>query len=111
MVAIHISDTQFGIAYRPQDNIPIKIHGLQVSNALHLYFHIKSYLMGETMKSMNYMMLLLTCFLLQACSPDNSPKPKLFEEQRSALDKAKAVDGTVQQQTQQLQQSVDKQTQ
>jgi outer membrane biogenesis lipoprotein LolB len=63
------------------------------------------------MKPMNSMMLILVSLLLSACSPDNSPKPKLFEEQRRALDKAKAVDSTVQQQTQQLQQNVDKQTQ
>ncbi len=63
------------------------------------------------MKPMNSMILVLVSLLLAACSPDNSPKPKLFEEQRSALDKAKAVDNTVQQQTQQLQQNVDKQTQ
>lgn len=60
---------------------------------------------------MKYMLLILVSLLLPACSPDNTPKPKLFEEQRSALDKAKAVDSTVQQQTQQLQQNVDKQTQ
>lgn len=63
------------------------------------------------MKPMNCMMLILASLLLPACSPDNSPKPKLFEEQRNALDKAKAVDSAVQQQTQQLQQNVDKQTQ
>lgn len=63
------------------------------------------------MKPMKYMLLILVSLLLPACSPDNTPKPKLFEEQRSALDKAKAVDSTVQQQTQQLQQNVDKQTQ
>ena len=63
------------------------------------------------MKPTKYMLLILASLLLPACSPDNSPKPKLFEEQRSALDKAKAVDSTVQQQTQQLQQNVDKQSQ
>lgn len=63
------------------------------------------------MKPMKYMLLILVSLLLPACSPDNTPKPKLFEEQRSALDKAKTVDSTVQQQTQQLQQNVDKQTQ
>lgn len=63
------------------------------------------------MKPTKLLLLILVSLLLPACSPDNSPKPKLFEEQRSALDKAKAVDSTVQQQTQQLQQNVDKQSQ
>jgi hypothetical protein len=45
------------------------------------------------------------------CSPDNSPKTKLFQEERTALEKAKAVESTLQQQSQQLQQNVEKQTQ
>jgi hypothetical protein len=48
---------------------------------------------------------------LLACSPDNTPPAKLFEEQRSALDKAKAVEETVQQQNQNMQQNLEKQTQ
>jgi len=63
------------------------------------------------MKPTKCVLLILVSLLLPACSPDNSPKPKLFEEQRSALDKAKAVDSKVQEQTRQLQQSVEKQTQ
>jgi ABC-type enterochelin transport system substrate-binding protein len=63
------------------------------------------------MKPVNFIFLIFTSLLLLACSPDNTPKTKLFEEQRNALDKAKAVDSTVQQQTQQLQQSEEKQTQ
>lgn len=63
------------------------------------------------MKPVNFIFLIFTSLLLLACSPDNTPKTKLFEEQRTALDKAKAVDSTVQQQTQQLQQSEEKQTQ
>lgn len=63
------------------------------------------------MKPTHYMLFILTGLMLIACSPDNTPKTKLFEEQRNALDKAKEVDKTVQQQTQQLQQNVDKQSQ
>ncbi len=63
------------------------------------------------MKPHIYLLFILTSLLLPACSPDNTPKTKLFEEQRNALDKAKAVDSTVQQQTQQLQQNEEKQTQ
>ena len=63
------------------------------------------------MKSLNYLIILLTSLVLAGCSPDSSAKTKLFEEQRSALDKAKEVDSKIQQQTQQLQQSVDKQSQ
>ena len=58
-----------------------------------------------------YLLISLAALILMACGPDNSPKPKLFEDQRNTLDKAKAVDSTLQQQTQQQQQSVDKQTQ
>lgn len=63
------------------------------------------------MKPTKCVLFILVSLLLPACSPDNSPKPKLFEEQRSALDKAKTVDSKVQEQTLQLQQSVEKQTQ
>lgn len=63
------------------------------------------------MKPLNYLSIVLTSLLLMACGPDNTPKPKLFEEQRNALDKAKAVEQTVQQQTKETQQSVEKQTQ
>jgi outer membrane lipoprotein-sorting protein len=57
------------------------------------------------------LLLTLSCLLLLACSPDNTPPAKLFEEQRSALDKAKAVEETVQQQNQNMQQNLEKQTQ
>jgi len=63
------------------------------------------------MKSLAYLILIPTSLFLLACSPDNSAKTKLFEEQRAAQEKAKAVDSMVQQQTQQLQQSVEKQSQ
>lgn len=63
------------------------------------------------MKSPNYLFMILTSLILLGCSPDNNPKTKLFEEERSALEKAKAVENTIQQQTQQLQQNTEKQTQ
>ena len=56
-------------------------------------------------------MILFASMTLLACGPDNSPKTKLFEEQRAALEKAKGVENTVQQQTQEAQQNVEKQTQ
>lgn len=62
------------------------------------------------MKSLNYLIIVLTSFILLACGPDNSAKAKLFEEQRSALEKAKGVEKTVQQQTQQLQQNLEQQS-
>lgn len=55
--------------------------------------------------------MIITSLAMLACSPDNTPKTKLFEEERNALEKAKAVESAVQQQTQQLQQNVDKQSQ
>ena len=61
------------------------------------------------MKTTNTTALIFTCLAMIACSPDTTPKTKLFEEERSALEKAKAVESTVQQQTQQLQQNVEQQ--
>jgi hypothetical protein len=63
------------------------------------------------MKSPNYLCVLLTSLLIAACSPDNSAQTRLFEQQRSALDKAKDVANTVQQQSQEARQNVEKQTQ
>jgi hypothetical protein len=63
------------------------------------------------MKSINYLLIVLTSLLLLACSPDNSAKTKLFEEQRNALEKAKGVENTVQQQMQETRQNEEKQTQ
>lgn len=63
------------------------------------------------MKLSNFLAITLACLTLFGCGPDKSPAPKLFEEQRNALDKAKAVEATVQQQTQDLQHNVEKQTQ
>jgi ABC-type enterochelin transport system substrate-binding protein len=63
------------------------------------------------MKPYNLLLLILTSLLLLACGPDNSAKTRLFEEQRSALDKAKGVENTVQQQMQETRQNEEKQTQ
>ena len=63
------------------------------------------------MKSLAYLILLPTSLFLLACSPDNSANTRLFEEQRAALEKAKGVESSVQQQTQTMQQNVEKQTQ
>lgn len=63
------------------------------------------------MKPQHYLTIVLTSLLLLACSPDNGSKTKLFEEQRNALEKAKGVENTVQQQAQEVQQNIEKQTQ
>jgi hypothetical protein len=63
------------------------------------------------MKILNYLAITLISIMITGCGPDKSPAPKLFEEQRNALDKAKTVETTVQQQNQDLQQNVEKQTQ
>ena len=68
-------------------------------------------MMEESMKTLNLLPIVLSSFILLGCSPDNSSKTKLFEEQRNALDKAKAVDSTVQKQIQEAQQNEAKQTQ
>ena len=50
--------------------------------------------------------------LLMACHREQAPSPpKLFETQHEALDKAKAMKNTVQQQTEQQRQDVDQSTQ
>jgi hypothetical protein len=63
------------------------------------------------MKPVNFLILLLASLVFVACSPDNSSKTKLFEDQRIALDKAKGAASSVQQQTQEMQQNMEKQTQ
>lgn len=63
------------------------------------------------MKKCHYLIILFTGFILLGCDPDNSTKTKLFEEERSALEKAKAVESTIQQQTRQTQENADQQTQ
>lgn len=56
---------------------------------------------------------LCVLLLLIACSPNDSttPAPKLFKEQRDVLDKAKAVDGVVQQQGEEQRKAAEKQSQ
>ena len=56
---------------------------------------------------------LCTLLLLSACSPSNSektPPPKLFAEQRDALDKAKIVVPAEQKHNDEQQKAVDEQT-
>lgn len=62
------------------------------------------------MKTFNAVALIFSGLILLACSPDNSSKTKLFEDQRNVLDKAKEVDNVVQKQTQQLQQNLEQQS-
>lgn len=62
------------------------------------------------MKSPTYLIILLTSSLLLACNHDDGSKAKLFEEQRTALEKAKAVENIVQKQAQDLKQNADKQS-
>lgn len=63
------------------------------------------------MKYFNYFLVLSTSLLLIACGPDKTPAPKLFEQERSTLDKAKEIDGKVQQQAEDLKKNMEKQTQ
>ena len=58
--------------------------------------------------------LLCLLVLVGACSPDkneDAPRPKLFEEQRNALDQAKAVNAEQQKQEEAQKKAVDQQTQ
>lgn len=63
------------------------------------------------MNTIKTLLVILSSMFLLACGPDKTPPPKLFEDQRNALDKAKAIEDTVQQQNQNMQQSLEKQTQ
>ena len=57
---------------------------------------------------------LCALLLLGACSPnkeEKTPPPKLFEEQRDALDKAKTVNPAQQQQDEEQRKAIEKQTQ
>lgn len=63
------------------------------------------------MKAINITLALLFSLMTLACTPDNSSKTKLFEDQRNALDKAKGVENTVQQQLLDTQKNAEKQTQ
>lgn len=57
--------------------------------------------------------ILCALSLLSACNPNNGEKtpPKIFEEQRDALDKAKAVDGAQQNQDGEQRKAIEQQTQ
>jgi uncharacterized protein YcfL len=75
--------------------------------------NIAHQLLGERhkMKPKNYLFIVLASFILIACSPEKDTQTKLFEEQRNALDKAKAVESVVRQQTEEMQKNMEKQTQ
>ena len=73
--------------------------------------NISEFNIGIQMKTINTLALIVSTITLLACGPDNKPQPKLLEAERNTLDKAKAMDKKIQQQTQEQQQSVDKQTQ
>lgn len=55
--------------------------------------------------------LLCALLLLAACSPSDNepPPPKLFESQRNALDKAKAVDAELQKQEEERRKAMEQQ--
>jgi len=63
---------------------------------------------------MTYRTAILLCalLLLGACGKsDNQPAPKLFQDQRNALDKAKAVDPAMQKQNEEQRKEIEKQEQ
>jgi len=57
--------------------------------------------------------LICAIFLFSACGPNENPPPapKLFEEQRDALDKAKAVDAEQQKLAEERRKAIEQQTQ
>ncbi|MBU0621704.1 MAG: hypothetical protein KJ795_07640 [Gammaproteobacteria bacterium] len=56
-------------------------------------------------------LILASALLLSACSPgdEDHPAPKLFEDQREALDKAKAVEDKVLDQAEQQRKAMEEQ--
>lgn len=55
--------------------------------------------------------LLCTLLLLGACGQsENQPAPKLFQDQRDVLDKAKAVDPAMQKQDEEQRKALEQQT-
>jgi outer membrane biogenesis lipoprotein LolB len=62
------------------------------------------------MKMIFRTLAVLALCLLGACTPndDTPPKPKLFEQERNALEKSKAVDAAQQQQSQEQKEAIDK---
>lgn len=55
-------------------------------------------------------LLFCTAILIAACSPDSDRTPKIAGSQREVLDKAKAVDTTVQESADAAKQKMDEQT-
>lgn len=48
--------------------------------------------------------------LLSACSPDSHEAPKIAESQRAALDKAKALEATLNQQAEEQKKKIEQQS-
>ncbi len=55
--------------------------------------------------------ILSSLLMLASCSPDPDKTPKIAESQRQALEKAKGVDATVNQQAEEQRKQVDEQSQ
>ena len=62
------------------------------------------------MKTFSILALIISATTLLACGAENKPQPKLLEAERNTLDKAKALDKNMQQQTQEQQRNVEQQT-
>lgn len=62
---------------------------------------------------MNYRIaLILSVFLLNACGQkEDTPPPKLFEDQRQVLDKAKQVSAQQQEEAEKLRKAIEQQAQ
>ena len=67
------------------------------------------------MKFAKLISILLACTILAACEKEKNSQhqdaPKLFEDQRAMLDKAKKLGNTLQQQADEQKKSLDQQTQ
>lgn len=55
-------------------------------------------------------LIFCTATLIAACSPDSDGTPKIAGDQRQVLEKAKAVDATVQESADAAKQKMDEQT-
>lgn len=71
--------------------------------------HRLQYMLDPENRMRLFILLFCLVILITACSPEQNKTPKIAESQRETLDKAKAVDATVQEATAAEKQKIDEQ--
>lgn len=69
--------------------------------------HRLQYMLDPENRMRLFILLFCLVILITACSPEQNKTPKIAENQREVLDKAKAVDATVQEATDAEKQKID----